>query len=346
MSVTIIVGGQYGSEGKGKIAAHIAADFSLAVRTGGPNAGHTVEHNGQRFALQSIPCAFVNPDCHLAIGAGGIIETDLLLTEMALCGVNDDRLTIDPQATVILPEYVADEREIVNLIGSTGKGVGAAVAAKVARKHVMLARDVAALSHLIGDVAALAHTTLRMGHKVCLEGTQGFGLSLHHGTYPYVTSRDTTAGGLCGEAGVGPLDVSHVIMVVRTYPIRVAGNSGPMGDEISWDTVRQASGSPVAILERTTVTRKVRRVARFDVDQVRIAAEVNSASEIALNFADYIDYNDRGVREFDMLSPATRRFIDRIERDVNVPITLIGTGPESGSIVDRRARRSADGTLT
>lgn len=337
MSVTVIVGGQYGSEGKGKIAGYLASEFSLSIRTGGPNAGHTVEHDGKRYALQSIPCAFVNEACQLAIGAGGIIDTDILLSEIERCNLDHSRLTIDPQAVVIKPEYIGDEVELTGLIGSTGKGVGAAVAAKVTRKQAVLARDVPVLAKWIGNVSQLAHRTLDNGHSVCLEGTQGFGLSLHHGTYPFVTSRDTTAGGLCSEAGVGPLDVRHVIMVIRSYPIRVAGNSGPMNEEVTWESVQTESGSPTAIAEYTTVTKRLRRVSRFDLTLVRAAALANSATEIALNFADYIDYNDRNVRDYNSLSAKTRQFIEALESSVNLPITLIGTGPEQGALVDRRA---------
>lgn len=337
MGVEILIGGQLGSEGKGKIAAYLSPEHDLAIRTGGPNAGHTIEHEGRVYKLQSIPCSFINANCMLAIGAGGVIDLEILKREIQECGVTPDRLIIDPQASIITDSHVQSEVTLKGTIGSTGKGVGAAVSAKVLRgDNVPLARDIEWLQPYIGDVSGYANQFIDSGKKVFLEGTQGFGLSIHHGIYPYVTSRDISAGTICGDAGVSPLSVEEIIMVLRTYPIRVGGNSGPFPNEIDWETVTKRSGSPDPIIEMTTVTKKVRRVAEFDMDAVKRATMINRPTQIALMFIDYIDYQNRGVTDFDALTLKARDFVERVEHETSTPVTMIGTGPNNSDIIDLR----------
>lgn len=336
MPVTVIVGGQYGSEGKGKIAAHLAPRFQHAVRTGGPNAGHTV-HDGQKaIVLRHLPCAVVSNHVQLYLGAGALVDVDVLLREIEENRVPVGRLSIDPLAAVIDPAHRFSEATLVERIGSTGKGVGAAVAAKVLRDaNLRLARDIRELRPYLRDVSDTLNTALRQGDSVLVEGTQGIGLSLHHGHFPHVTGRDITAGTLCGEAGIGPSHVSSVIMVVRTYPIRVAGPSGPLKDEIDWPTVTKESGYGTPLIELTTVTQKVRRVGRFDVSAVRRAAQLTSATEIALTFADYLDATARDCKVFDLLPEKVQGFVRNLEDTLAVPVSMIGTGPATESMIVR-----------
>ncbi|HEX8127059.1 MAG TPA: adenylosuccinate synthetase [Allosphingosinicella sp.] len=342
MPATIVVGGQFGSEGKGKIAAWLAPNFRHAVRTGGPNAGHTVVEGGRSMVLRHLPCAVINRDAALYLGAGSILDPDILLREIAENQILPGRLRIDPTAVVITRSHLDDEVELVNRIGSTGKGVGGAVASKVLRApEAVLARDVPELSRYIGEVADSLHRALREGENILLEGTQGAGLSLHHGSYPFVTSRETTAGSLCGEAGIGPLDVERVVLVVRTYPIRVAGTSGPLPAEISWDDVTARSGYAMPIREYTTVTGRLRRVGEFDIHAVARAARLNSATEIALTFVDYLDCNVRDATEGQALTQPVTRFIDELEAATNTPVTIVSTGPETSATVIRQARHGA-----
>lgn len=336
MSVTVIVGGQYGSEGKGKIAAYLAPDFQHAVRTGGPNAGHTVRNGNDIVVLRHLPCALVNRQAKLYLGAGAIIDPSLLLQEITSNGVGPHRLSVDPHAVVVVDSHLASERALVERIGSTGKGVGAAVAAKVLRgTDVRLARDVDELRPFLANVADQLHVALRRKEPILLEGTQGVGLSLHHGHFPYVTSRDVTAGSLCGEAGIGPTHVSRVVMVVRSYPIRVAGPSGPLADEIDWATVTRESGYSTPLIEFTTVTKKVRRVGRFDVAAVRTAAQLTSATEIALTFADYLDVHALDCRDYSLLSKKVKDHVDLLERETGIRVSLISTGADTASIIAR-----------
>jgi len=342
MPATIVAGGQFGSEGKGKIAAWLASDFQHAVRTGGPNAGHTVVDGGRTIVLRHLPCAVVNPDAALYLGAGSILDPDILLREISENQISPSRLRIDPTAVVITRSHLDDEVELVHRIGSTGKGVGAAVATKVLRaSDILLARDVPELSRYVGDVADALHSALRDGKNILLEGTQGAGLSLHHGPFPYVTSRETTASSICGEAGVGPLDVERVVLVVRTYPIRVAGTSGPLPAEISWDDVTARSGYATPIREYTTVTGRLRRVAEFDLGMVIRAARLNSATDIALTFADYLDCSVRNATAEHALTAPVRRFIDELEAATNTPVTIVSTGPETAATVIRKGRNGA-----
>src|SRR5207244_1038620 len=112
MTVTVLIGGQFGSEGKGKIAGYLAPECDMSIRTGGPNAGHSVEHNGKLYKLQSIPCAFTNPDCLLCIGAGGVVDVAILQKEIQECGLANDRLLIDPQAVIIESQHVNSETNL------------------------------------------------------------------------------------------------------------------------------------------------------------------------------------------------------------------------------------------
>lgn len=338
--VTILVGGQYGSEGKGKIAAYLAHEYGMAIRTGGPNAGHTIEYEGRVYKLQSIPCSFINPSCLLGIGAGAVIDLDILTREIVECDIANRKLVIDPFAAIIDSHHVESEVELRKRIGSTGKGVGATVSAKVDRHPALrLAKDIPELEPYTNDVAQIANKVNDRGEKVFLEGTQGFGLSLHHGSYPFVTSRDTTASAFLSEAGLSPLLVDQIIMVIRPYPIRVAGNSGLLFDEVDWKTVTEESGYPTELVEMTTVTKKVRRVGRFDIELVERAVMTNRPTQLALLFADYLGYENKGIRNYSRLNSNARSFIDMLERVTDVPVTIIGTGSGEKDIIDLRGEK-------
>lgn len=336
MPISVIVGGQYGSEGKGKIAAVLAPQFDHAARTGGPNAGHTVQSGSAKMVLRHLPCAVVSPRTLLYLGAGAVIDPTVLIQEVNEHGLGPKRLFIDPNAVIIDKSHLSSEAELVARIGSTGKGVGAAVAAKVLRqKGLRCARDVSELTPFLADVANLLNTALTHGESVLIEGTQGVGLSLHHGDFPYVTSRDITAGSLCGEVGVGPTQVSRVILVVRTYPIRVAGPSGPLKSEIDWETVTSESGYVTPVVEMTTVTQKIRRVGRFDLEAVKRAALLTSATEIALTFADYIDAHALECNQYGSLPAKVKNFVRVLEQTTGLPVPLISTGADTADIVVR-----------
>jgi adenylosuccinate synthase len=180
--------------------------------------------------------------------------------------------------------------------------------------------------------------------KVLLEGTQGTGLSLYHGKYPYVTSRDTTVGGLLSEAGIAPNRVRKIVMVCRSFPIRVQnpanGNSGPLSKEISWAQIAARSGISEAELrrnERTSTTNRKRRVGEFEWDLLRKASSLNGPTDIALTFADYLGVENTRARRFEQLTATTMRLAEEIERVAGAPVSLISTRFDLRSIIDRRA---------
>ena len=343
MPLTIIAGGQFGSEGKGKATAYLAQrdDVDIVVRCGSTNSGHTVWHGGEEFQLRMIPAGFVNERTTLMLAPGCLIDVAVLRAEAQTLGIDRDRLIVDRNTSVIEVGDIEAERisGLRDDIGSTLSGVGSAVARRVWRKAgTRTVADVPELTEVatIADVSTLVNKSVGDNARVIIEGTQGYGLSLYHTPeYPFATSRDTTAAGFLSEVGVGPRRVDEVILAVRTFPIRVAGNSGPLPSEITWDDVTRESGSPHAIIERTTTTHRVRRVARFDLDIVRRAAQVNSATSVALHGADYLDHRNVRASAYEELTDATRAFIEQLEHDLGIPVDLIGVGPKNEETIDR-----------
>lgn len=339
MGTLALVGGQYGSEGKGVIAAALAQGATLAVRTGGPNAGHSINHERRIWKMRSIPCAWVNPTCTLVIGPGAIIDPEVLIREadeLEAAGYKiRERLLIDPAATVIIPvDRIAEEHTIVGPIGSTGEGVGAARIRKMARFYPDMPTTIKALPGFRVEPTIAATNYHAIAGHVLLEGTQGYGLSLHHGQWPYVTSANTTAAQLASDAGLGIIGNSGwgVLVVFRSFPIRVGGHSGPMRNEVDWQFISDRMGRPIE--ERTTVTNKVRRVARFDWDLSKEAVMVNGATCQALTFADYIDPKVEGVTRFRDLTRPVRAFMEKLENAHGIPIVYVGTGGPTWSVIN------------
>jgi adenylosuccinate synthase len=333
MPVTVIVGGQYGSEGKGKVAFMLARESgaAAAVRVGGSNSGHTViDESGKPIIFRHLPTAALLPDVVCILPAGTYLDVDLLLSEVSMAGLASNRLLIDPNAMINLAGDRQEERDklLQESIGSTLSGTGGAVIRRVARNQsTQLAKDEPRLSQFVNPVVPFMREQLSRGHRIVIEGTQGYGLSLLHSPYyPYATSRDTTAAGFVSEAGLSPLDVDDVIMVLRAFPIRVAGNSGPLPEEIDWETVVSESGSPTPLREYTSVTGKLRRVARFQSDIVRKAIMVNAPTRIVLNHLDYID---RLHTHFESVSERMASFVTTVESQIGRVITYLGLGPSS-----------------
>lgn len=348
--VIMVVGMQFGSEGKGAVSSYLAPIVSLGVRTGAANAGHTIYFQGERFTMQQIPCTWINPVSKLVIGIGAMISLPILLREINMVSRYlpvAGRLFIDGNAHVIQEEHICREAgtDLASRIGSTsaiaGEGIGAAMAAKALRDASSVrARDVPELRPFIADTVDILNTELDAGQYVLLEGTQGFGLSLEHGAFPFVTSRDTSATALAASVGVSPQDFdTEVIGVVRTYPIRVAGNSGQFDDdseELTWEEVTHQAKSPVPIIEHTSVTKNIRRVATLSRKGYLRACMVNRPDEIALTFADYLDWS---VHEQYRTTPSIDAFIADLEALGGVPVTLIGTGSRSIIDTDEYRRR-------
>jgi adenylosuccinate synthase len=344
--VDVLVGGQWGSEGKGNIAHALAPEYDLLVRVGGPNAGHRVPWSGGAFTHHALPSGTGATDAQLLLGPGAVINPQQLLDEIVHAEVPVTRLTIDEQATVIMEDDPGAEESLVRAIGSTGQGVGAATARRILARDIgaPLARDVDELKPYLGNAQEVLEDAYARGWHVLLEGTQGTGLSLYHGQYPHVTSRDTTIAGVMSGAGIGPTRVRHTVMVCRTYPIRVqnpdGATSGPMGREIDWATVARRSGIDLRELEdveQTSTTNRRRRVAEFDWVQLRRSTLLNDPTDIALTFIDYLEVSNRHARRFEQLTPSTIRFIEEVERVAGAPVSLISTRFGLRSVIDRRA---------
>jgi adenylosuccinate synthase len=350
--VDVVIGAQYGSEGKGQIAAYISREYDLLVRVGGPNAGHTVYEDPEPYTHHHLPSGTRRSSAKLLLGPGMTIRVDKLLEEITDCNVDVDRLKIDPNAIIITDEDIEEEKEVEKMIGSTRRGVGEATARKIRDRgkrasstdKVLLAGDVPDLKPYIRSAENVLSEAFARNQRVLLEGTQGTGLSLHHGYYPHVTSRDTTVAGCLAEAGVSPSRVRRVLMVCRSYPIRVenppGASSGPMSTEITWKEVSERSGIELKELEqteKTSTTHRKRRVGEFDWVLLRKAALLNGPTDIALTFADYLTIENRKARRFEQLSKETIDLIEEIERVTHARVSLVSTGFNWRSTIDRRS---------
>lgn len=332
------------SEGKGLVAAALANEYECHVRVGGPNAGHTFYHDEQKFVARSIPIGWINEDANLYLGPGAVIDPEVLTSELTM--IEDvsysvrDRLMVDSRAIMISRSQHLAEGGIHGqghaLIGSTGEGVGLARMSKINR-DALISTDVApytcirvadeepffdSLGLRVGDTADQLHRHLREGFKILLEGTQGCGLSLTLGDWPHVTSADTNAAQLASDAGISPTDVGRSILVARTYPIRVAGKSGPLFDETSW---KELDLEP----EITTVTKKVRRVGHWNPEQVRYACQVNYPAALVVTFIDYLWPEAKGITNWRALPETALEWVKEQEALIEAPIIAVGTGPNS-----------------
>ena len=347
--LTVLVGGQYGSEGKGAIAARIANDYKVHVRVGSPNAGHTIYWNGEKHVMQSIPCGWINPNADIVIGRGALLNMKQFMKElvhiMQYYPNFLSRLHVDAEAGILDEKFHEQEGgtegEMHRRIGSTGEGVGPARVARINRdpNNFRQFKDVA---DEYGLQKCIMHNTPKFlakiqdaGFNIMIEGTQGSGLSLLHSHWPYCTSIDTNAAGIISEVGIAPSRVTNVLMVCRTYPIRVAGNSGPMKGEITWDELNKRmqdkGATDVVVPEKTTVTHKVRRIAEWDDDLFEQSCILNAPTEFAITFADYVDpklYNcdDPGTVKNSILLAS---FLHEHMPELGDKIKYVGTGPET-----------------
>jgi adenylosuccinate synthase len=339
MPISVVVGGQFGSEGKGKTALEIARreKASFVVRVGGTNSGHTaVDEAGKTWALRQLPVSVLAPDAVAVLPPGALIDPEIFQFEVEELRLERRRVVVSPYATVISNQDKDAEHAggLVTRIGSTGSGTGAALIRRISRQggEEVLAGDHPALRGYIGDTSAIMREALNKNRWIVIEGSQGFGLSvLHGGYYPKATSRDTTAGTFLGESGLSPRDVADITLVIRAHPIRVAGDSGPLEPETTWTEIAKVAGLPDDYRELTTATKKVRRVGMFDPNLVKRAIQANNPTRIVLNHFDYVD---GGVRD-NVFTVRALDFLKGVETSIGRKIDWIGTGP--GHFVAREA---------
>lgn len=342
MPVSIVVGGQFGSEGKGKVALELArrsreTDVTL-VRVGGPNSGHTgYDRQGRRFALRQLPAGCIDRNVDVVFPAGSYLDLDVLQKEIKALDYPEDRIYISENAQIITEEHKRWEAnaDLIGAIGSTGSGVGAAVMARVARGakniplHSISALEAKAWENVPGkvcDTTALLRAKADRGDRIIVEGSQGFGLSLLDGGYwPKATARTTTAAGALAETGLSPFDVDDVTLVIRSFPIRVAGESGPLKNEISWDDVASVTGRSEDLREYTTVTKNLRRVGEFDAELVKRAIQANRPTRLVMNHLDYVG----SLKDFSDANSQLSTFVEIVESDVGRSIDWFGFSPIS-----------------
>ncbi len=430
MANTIVLGMQWGDEGKGKIVDLVCPAFDAVVRCqGGHNAGHTVRFGERHFALHFLPSGVVTSAMPCVLGNGMVIFPDALFAELEklekLGVATADRLFISDRAQVILPPHIALDkaREAARgpgKIGTTSRGIGPAYESKAARSGLrtgdllasdLLQRLTAPLHQIVpqlielgvgppprlesllatcqgwarrlrpflSDTTRILNRWIDEGKGVLFEGAQGALLDIDHGTYPYVTSSNSTAGGVCTGAGVAPARIDGVLGVAKAYTTRVGG--GPFVGELE-----EATGEHLRRKgnEFGTTTGRPRRCGWFDAVAVRYARLLNGVGALALTKLDVLDeleeikictgyrYRGRvgrdfpaaleilkaaepeyrtlpgwrsstaGIREFDDLPQAARDYVAVIEEEVGVPVVVISTGPrrEETILLDRPEMRT------
>lgn len=331
MPAVIILGAQWGDEGKGKITDYLAKNAETVVRyQGGNNAGHTIVVGGSTYKFQLIPSGMLYNDKMCVLGNGVVIDPEKLIGELdalVLQDVDTTRLRISDHAHFILPTHKildqkAEERKGAGKIGTTGKGIGPAYRDKVHRcgirlrdpadpvrmrqkleshlqEHAGLLNDCGwdvkaleeylvkaykRLSPHICNTSALLNDILDRGGRVLLEGAQGTLLDIDHGTYPYVTSSNPTAGGACIGAGIGPTRINRVMGVAKAYTTRVGGGPFPTElDDAVGEHLRDRGH------EYGTVTGRARRCGWLDLVALRYAVRVNGMTHMALTKLDVLD---------------------------------------------------------
>lgn len=353
--VDVVIGGQFGSEGKGNIAAYLGKEYGYLVRVGGPNAGHTVLGAEGPYVYHQLPSGSRDSKAKLIIGPGAVLNIEELLREIDECSVLPERLFIDPHAMIIEPQDIEEEKNLVEKIGSTGRGVGAASARKILGRYpggAKLAKDFSDLRKYVGiapnyrgKTAKLLDEAYRSGQNILVEGTQGAGLSIHHGPYPHVTSRDTNVSGCLAEAGIPPARVRHVVLVIRTFPIRVASpsnefTSGWLKHETNFTKIANDAGlnpEEVEKAEHTSTTKNLRRVGHFDWELFKRSCLLNAPTDIALTFADYFTKENQTARRFEELSEESVCFIEEMQTVSKAPVSIINTCfPRGDRPIDRR----------
>ncbi len=333
MSFSIVCGGFWGDEGKGKILSYlaIADDPAIVARAGvGPNAGHTIEFEGKEYKLRLVPSGFINPKIRLVIGAGVLINPQVLIKELEVTKTKE-RLGVDFQSGIIEPNHIeidSTDAHLKEKIGSTGSGCGPANVDRVLRK-LKLAKDIPELKPYLTDVSVEIDDVLNEGKQVIAEGSQAILLSLFHGSYPYVTSKDVSAAAICSDLGVGPTKVTDVIVVLKSFVTRVG--TGELPGELSVEETEKRGWT-----EYGAVTGRLRRAAPFNYDLARKAVRLNGATQIALTKFDILFPDTAKANNINQIKKEARDFIDRIEEETNVKVSLIGTGPSAEDIVDLR----------
>jgi adenylosuccinate synthase len=419
----VVLGTQWGDEGKGKIVDLLTEQVSAVARfQGGHNAGHTIWVDGVKTALHLIPSGILRDGVKCLIGNGVVVSPEALLKEVGELEARGvpvrQRLSISPSCPLILPYHIAMDqaRELAKgedkKIGTTGRGIGPAYEDKVARRSVRVGdllhperfaeklremvdyynfilvnyyktnavdydtvladatRMGEEIKPMIADVTGMLHDFRRAGKNIMFEGAQGALLDVDHGTYPYVTSSNTTAGGVATGSGFGPLYLDYVLGITKAYTTRVG--SGPMPTELDCKVGQHLSAKGH---EFGTTTGRARRCGWFDAMVVKHSVQINSISGICLTKLDvldglevikictgYVDVNGNsinmptdaddfigltpvyeempgwsesteGATKIDQLPDNAKAYIKRLETVIEAPIDIVSTGPDRNETI-------------
>ncbi|MCI5052499.1 MAG: adenylosuccinate synthetase [Simkaniaceae bacterium] len=366
MTVKMIVGLQWGDEGKGKIIDVLSSAATHIVRgQGGHNAGHTVIVSGEEFHFHLIPSGILYEHTRCYLGAGVVIDPNHLRKEIAQLEERGipikDRLFISPYSHVITQEHIdRDERENAHL-GTTKRGIGPCYTDRAARTGMRffdyLQKHEDPLSSYLAPVEQMLDDAYDAGEEILIEGAQGALLDLYFGTYPYVTSSNTIAAGVCLGSGLPPLALDQVIGVIKAYQTRVG--AGPFPTE-------EAFATPTEIREVGVSTGRDRRIGWFDAPLARFAIRRNGVNSLALTKLDILDSLEEikicvaydfggerldfpppsledvkplyismpgwqtsttGMRQFDELPENAQNYIRKLEELCKMPISLLSVGP-------------------
>lgn len=333
MPCSVIVGGFFGDEGKGKIIAYLAKkdNPSIAARGGvGPNAGHTFVLDGNTYKVRMLPSAALNPSTRLLIGPGVLIDSQIFFNEINFFNA-EDRVFVDSQCGIIGKDHLQIDNNdyLKRKIGTTGTGTGPANADRALR-ILKIAKDIPELFPYIEDVSNFINYSLDNNQGVIIEGTQGTFLSLYHGEYPYVTSKDVTSPAICSDVGVGPKRVDDILVVFKAYVTRVG--QGPLKNEI-----KEEEAKMLGWLEFGSVTGRKRRASPFDMDLAKKSIRLNSATQLAVTKLDVVFPASARVNEYSKLPIEAKKFIENIEAETGLKVTVIGTGVELKDVIDRRS---------
>src|SRR5918995_5774464 len=301
MPCNVVVGGFFGDEGKGKIIAYIVKK--------------------------------VNVNTKLAIGAGVLVNPQILLNEIASFQAHG-RTFVDPHCGIIKEEHILqDSREsfLKDKVGTTGTGTGPANSDRALRK-LSLAMDCSEIKDYLREVSSMIHSDLDKKNNVLLEGTQGTYLSLYHGGYPFVTSKDVTASSVCADVGIGPKSIDEVLVVFKSYITRVG--SGPLENELDKEESNKRGWT-----EYGSVTGRERRSSPFNIHLAKKAIRLNGGTSFALTKMDVLYPECAGITDYSKLPSSAQKFIEEIESELGLKAVLIGTGAEVNAIIDRREIR-------
>lgn len=342
-NIDIVVGGNFGDEGKGQICAYLVHEqmkwgkpYDFAVRVGGPNAEHRFyTPDGNYHTGRILPVAgWVDPHIKLVLGAGHMIRLDSLFREIKelknIHGSVHNRILIDSQAGVIEQHHIEKGKGAAALRGSTHQGTGQAVAHKVIRDgKFRTAQDYPELHAFIcSDTVELMDGWMQNGEMGLLEGSQGALLSLNHGYYPYCTSKDVAPAALLAEAGISIRRVRHVWAVYRTVPMRVPGNSGPSdGRELKWDELEQACGKKIPEnAKRQTDSGDRERIFLWSWNEFRKTIAMIGPTHIALTFTDWWSFT----------AFTLDNHIEKMERLAHCPVSIVRNGPKWDNFYTRK----------